>query len=97
MAIYKATQNANIFVRVADGAAVSLDGAAGASQDLQAWLAAGNVPDPYVPPPPLDPIDSWDTITLKIAFAHENRVRALEGKAAVTVPQFKAAVKALLP
>ena len=60
------------------------------------WLAAGNTPDPYVPPPPLDPMDSWDIITLKIAFNHENRIRALEGKAAVTVTQFKTAVKAML-
>lgn len=46
-------------------------------------------------PPPPDPLSSWDVITLKVAFNHENRIRALEGKAAVTAAQFKNAVKAL--
>jgi len=35
-------------------------------------------------------------LSMKIAFNHENRIRALEGKAAVTVPQFRAAVKGLM-
>lgn len=43
-----------------------------------------------------DPLDVWNAITLKIAFNHENRIRALEGKAAITVAQFKAAVRAIL-
>lgn len=43
-----------------------------------------------------DPIDTWDVISLKIAFNHENRIRALEGKAAITIAQFKIAVKAQL-
>jgi hypothetical protein len=33
---------------------------------------------------------------LAIALAHENRIRALEGKAAITQAQFIAAVKAML-
>ncbi len=32
----------------------------------------------------------------KVLFNHENRVRALEGKAAITALQFRTAVKALL-
>src|SRR3954467_10024613 len=39
-----------------------------------------------------DPLDDWSVITLKIAFNHENRIRALEGKAAITLAQFKTAV-----
>ena len=42
-----------------------------------------------------DPLDGWDVIILKIALNHENRIRTLEGKAAVMVAQFKGAVKAL--
>ena len=42
-----------------------------------------------------DPITYWDVITLKVAFNHENRIRALEGKQAITAAQFKNAVKAL--
>ena len=49
----------------------------------------------HVPPPP-DPLSSWDAITLKIAFNHENRLRAIEGKAAITVAQFKTAIRAML-
>ena len=62
------------------------------------------VGDIYTPPPTLivtsplslDPIDAWDAVTLKIAFNHENRIRILEGKSAVTVTQFKTAVRTLL-
>lgn len=49
-----------------------------------------------IKPPIRDALDSWNFITLKLAFNHENRIRALEGKAAVTVAQFKTAVKAML-
>ncbi|SRR6266404_8968964 len=45
---------------------------------------------------PDDPLDVWDLITLKIAFNHENRIRALEARPAITLTQFKTAVKALL-
>lgn len=41
-------------------------------------------------------IDGLDRVLLKIAFNHENRVRALEGKQAITIEQFKAAVKGML-
>lgn len=37
-----------------------------------------------------------DQISFKIAFNHENRIRALEGKQAVTQAQFITAIKALL-
>lgn len=36
------------------------------------------------------------TVVGKVLFNHENRVRALEGKAAITADQFKTALKALL-
>ena len=41
-------------------------------------------------------IDRLDLVALRIAFNHENRIRALEGKQAISAAQFKAAVKALL-
>lgn len=46
--------------------------------------------------PAVDPLDTWDMISLKIAFNHENRIRVLEGKAAITLAQFKTAVRSLL-
>lgn len=44
----------------------------------------------------IDPLDTWDIISLKAIFNHENRIRALEGKAAITQTQFRNAIKALL-
>jgi hypothetical protein len=42
-------------------------------------------------------ISDTDMVQLQILFNHENRIRILEGKAAITVAQFKTGVKALLP
>ena len=39
---------------------------------------------------------SVEKLELRIAFNHENRIRALEGKAAITQAQFITALKALL-
>lgn len=41
-------------------------------------------------------IDRMDQVAMRIAFNHENRIRALEGKQAVTAAQFVTAIKALL-
>lgn len=49
----------------------------------------------YVPPT-MDAVDKWDVVTLKVCFNHENRIRALEGKAAVTPTQFKTAIRNLV-
>ena len=51
-----------------------------------------NSPAPVI----IDAVDSWDIMSLKLAFNHENRIRALEGKAALTLVQFKTAVRAML-
>ena len=56
-------------------------------------LASGVKIAPYVAP---DPAYAWDLVMLKIAFNHENRIRALESKAPITLLHFKNAVKALL-
>lgn len=41
-------------------------------------------------------IDAVDRVTIRVLFTHENRTRALEGKAAVTMNQFRTALRALL-
>ena len=41
-------------------------------------------------------LDAYDVLTFKVLFDHENRVRALEGKAAISAAQFRAALKARL-
>ena len=43
-----------------------------------------------------DQIHGLDPLLLKIAFNHENRIRVLEGKAALTLAQFKAVLRVLL-
>lgn len=50
----------------------------------------------FFAPKVIDPIDAWDVVSFKISFNHENRIRALEGKSAITAAQFKTAVKGLL-
>ena len=46
-------------------------------------------------PAPLDGVDRLDIIAFKVAFNHENRIRALEGKQLVTAAQFRNALRAL--
>ena len=41
-------------------------------------------------------VNAFNSVAFKIAFNHENRIRALEAKPAITAAQFKAAIKALL-
>lgn len=41
-------------------------------------------------------VSSLDLTIFKVLFNHENRIRALEGKTAVTANQFKTALKGLL-
>lgn len=41
-------------------------------------------------------VDAVDIVVGKVLFNHENRIRALEGKQAVTAAQFRTALKALL-
>lgn len=60
-----------------------------APRPTEAEIEAAVIPTP-------NPVDAVDIVLLKIAFNHENRIRALEGKQAVSLAQFKVAVKALL-
>lgn len=49
--------NQNIIKRVVDGACIPADEANTDYQAFLAWLADGNTPNPYVPPPePADPL-----------------------------------------
>jgi len=47
-----------------------------------AWVEGGGVPDPYVPPEPVPPQPTPQQTTL---YDHENRIRALEGQAPLTI------------
>lgn len=92
-------------IALADGAKWSPEDGHSIVEETAAQLDIGGtfIKSVYTPPrspfparTPPDPVDTWDVITLKIAFNHENRIRALEGKAAITAAQFKAAVKTLI-
>jgi hypothetical protein len=41
-------------------------------------------------------VAGFDAVALRVLMNHENRIRALEGKQAITAPQFRTALKALL-
>ncbi len=43
-----------------------------------------------------DKVDSMDVIIGKVLFNHENRIRALEGRAPITAQQFRTAIRALM-
>jgi hypothetical protein len=70
---------------------VDFDPAATAPQRL----AAQNVVATFTPTvPPLS--DAIDALVLKVLFNHENRIRVLEGKAAISAAQFKTALVSVL-
>jgi len=52
MAEYQLTADPDVVIRTADNASIPNDPDNRDWQEYQAWLAAGGVPDPYVPPPP---------------------------------------------
>lgn len=41
-------------------------------------------------------VDTMDALLFKVALAHENRVRVLEGKPEITAAQFRNALKAMI-
>jgi hypothetical protein len=70
MAEYQLTATDATVVRTADQAYIPNDPANRDWQEYQAWLAAGGVPDPYVPPPEPEPKpdqDHGETANLRIA------------------------------
>ena len=81
MAEYQLTAT-DIIIRTADGACIPTDPANRDYAEYLAWLEAGGVPDPYVPPEPVPPAPTPQQTTL---YDHENRIRALEGQAPLTI------------
>jgi hypothetical protein len=81
MAEYQLTAGDTI-VRTKDGACIPNDPANRDYAEYQKWLEDGGVPDPYVPPEQVAPTP---TTQQEIMYDHENRIRALEGQAPLTI------------
>lgn len=69
----------------------------------QQRLDAQAVLDAYTPDSPEEvdyvqqgTVDNLNNAILRVMFNHENRIRALEARPAITLAQFRAAIKALL-
>lgn len=94
MSAYRLSDNGMV-IRTSDEASIPADPKNQDRVAYLAWLAAGNTPDPAPVVPAKDPLDAVDQVQFKIAFNHENRLRALEGKGPVTAANFKAAWRSL--
>jgi hypothetical protein len=84
MADYQLTDT-DMVIRTADHASIPNDPANRDRAEYEQWLAAGGVPDPYVPPEPVPPAPQPETSVL---YDHENRLRAIEGQPPLTLGDF---------
>jgi hypothetical protein len=76
MSEYQLTATESV-IRTADGAYIPADPANRDWQEYQTWLAAGGVPDPYVPPPEPQPDQNHgETANLRIAAGVNHAVDA---------------------
>jgi hypothetical protein len=91
MAEYKLT-NTDAVQRSADGAYIPNDPANRDRADYDKWLAAGGVPDPYLPPEPVPPTPTNEQ---QVIYDHENRIRALEGQPPLTLKDFASNVSSV--
>jgi hypothetical protein len=89
-AAYQLTATESV-IRTEDGAIIPDDPANRDWVEYQAWLAAGGVPDPYVPPPVVPPTPTSEQ---QILYDHENRIRAQEGAPPLDLADF---IKKLSP
>lgn len=83
--MYTLTGSEAIVLRDEDGATIPNDPGNRDWQDYQKWLADGNTPNPYVPPPPVGPPPQTTVL-----YDHENRIRAQEGEPPLTLGDFLA-------
>jgi hypothetical protein len=84
MAAYQLTAT-DIVILTAEHTHIPNDPANRHRIEYEAWLAAGNTPDPYVPPPEVPPDPAPETTVL---YDHENRLRVMEGQPPLTLADF---------
>jgi hypothetical protein len=75
-------------LRTADNASIPNDPANRDWVEYQNWLALGNTPDPYVPPPEPVPAPPTPEVTDLMAYDHESRIRVLEGLPPLSIEDF---------
>jgi len=85
MAEYQLTVDNRVILRTEDSVRIPDDPANRDYAEYLAWVEDGGVPDPYVEP---EPPDTSPTVEQEIAFDHENRILALEGKPPLTFEDF---------
>ena len=83
MSDYNLTMDENTVLRAVDVTFIPNDPANKDWIEYQRWLAAGGVPDPYVPPAPMPPLPETTVL-----YDHENRIRAIEGQPPLTLGEF---------
>lgn len=86
MSDYQLTATDSI-IRTADGACIPPDPANRDYAEYLAWVEAGGVPDPYVPPEPVPPTP---TAQDQVLYDHENRLREIEGAPPLTFEDYLA-------
>ena len=86
MADYQLTATDSI-IRTEDGASIPNDPANRDWVEYQDWLADGNEPDPYVPPPDPKPVPG-DDVQDAVLLNHENRIRGFEGREPISLQDF---------
>lgn len=85
MAEYQLTAT-DMILRTEDGACIPPDPANTDYAAYLTWVENGGTPDPYVAPPPAEPLPP--TSEQLIMFNHENRLRYFEGKPPLSVTEF---------
>ena len=89
MAEYQLTGTDTV-IRTQDQAHIPNDPANRDRAEYDKWLAAGGVPDPYVPPAPVVP---QATVEMTVMYDHENRLLALEGQPPMKLRDFVTKMK----